>query len=87
MKINEPQRVSAVNSYQKQTESRSTSASGKRKTDQVQISAEAQEMLSSSQTQKEERADRVNDLKKEVASGTYHVDTGKIAEKLWPFLK
>ncbi|QYR22106.1 flagellar biosynthesis anti-sigma factor FlgM [Paenibacillus sp. sptzw28] len=87
MKINEPQRIGAVNPYQKQTESRSSSANSKRRTDQVHISAEAQEMLSSSQTKKEERADRVNDLKKEVASGTYHVDAGKIAEKLWPFLK
>ncbi|WP_274654207.1 flagellar biosynthesis anti-sigma factor FlgM [Paenibacillus humicola] len=87
MKINEPSRVSAVNSYQKQTESRSPGTSRKRQTDQVHISAEAQEMLSTSQAGKDERISRINELKKEVASGTYYVDAGKIAEKVWPFIK
>jgi negative regulator of flagellin synthesis FlgM len=87
MKINEPQRISAVNTYQKQNENRAPETSPKKKTDQVQISAEAQEMLSTSKLQNEERAERINRLKKEVASGTYHVDAGKIAEKLLPYLK
>jgi len=87
MKINEPSRLGAVNSYQKQTESRTAGTSRKRQTDQVQISAEAQEMLSTSQTSTDERASRINELKKEVATGTYHVDARKIAEKVWPFIR
>ena len=34
-----------------------------------------------------ERAQRIGELKQSVSTGTYHVDAGKIAEKLWPYLK
>lgn len=87
MKINESQRIGAINQYRQQNEQRAGTAGKKRSQDEVSISAEAKEMLTNSQTQKEERLNRVNDLRKEVASGTYHVAAGKIAEKLWPFIK
>ncbi|MFC5653081.1 flagellar biosynthesis anti-sigma factor FlgM [Paenibacillus solisilvae] len=87
MKINETQRIGAVNPYQKQNEQQTGNAGRKRKTDEVQISAEAQEMLSSSRVNGAERAKLINELKQSVRSGTYHVEAGKIAEKLLPFLK
>lgn len=87
MKINHTQRINAVNPYQKQNDQQAGSLSRKRKTDEVQISAEAQEMLSYSRVNDPERAKRIDDLKESVRSGTYQVESGKIAEKLLPYLK
>ncbi|MFD0714954.1 flagellar biosynthesis anti-sigma factor FlgM [Paenibacillus sp. GCM10027626] len=87
MKINEIQRIGAVNPYKQNQEQRTGQTERKRSRDEVQISAEAQEMLSYSRANDTERAKRVQALKQEVSSGTYHVDAGKIAEKVWPFLK
>lgn len=87
MKINESQRIGAVNPYQKHNDQQTSTAGRKRKTDEVQISAEAQEMLSSSRVNGADRAKLINELKQSVSSGTYHVEAGKIAEKMLPFLK
>lgn len=45
MKINQSQRINTVNPYQKQNDQQAGNVGRKRKTDEVQISAEAQEML------------------------------------------
>lgn len=87
LKINETQRIGALNPYQKQNEAHAREASKARKKDEVQISAAAKEMLTSSQANSPERNERINQLKQSVASGTYHVEAGKIAEKLLPYLK
>ncbi|RIX47293.1 flagellar biosynthesis anti-sigma factor FlgM [Paenibacillus nanensis] len=86
MKINESNRIGATNPYAKQNELRAETAKKAKKKDEVQISAAAQEMLTTSKLNSSERAERINQLKQSVASGTYHVDAGKIAEKLLPFL-
>ena len=57
------------------------------KKDQVQISSEAKEMLSTSKMEHAERSRHIQHLKQSVASGTYYVDSGKLAEKLLPFFK
>ncbi|QHT63453.1 flagellar biosynthesis anti-sigma factor FlgM [Paenibacillus lycopersici] len=87
MKINQSQRIGAVNPYQKQNDPQTEGLSRKRKKDEVQISAEAQEMLSTSRANDPERTKRIDELKDSVRSGTYHVESGKIAEKLLPYLK
>ncbi|RCW44820.1 flagellar biosynthesis anti-sigma factor FlgM [Paenibacillus prosopidis] len=87
MKINEPKRIGALNPYQKMNESRTSGANKAHKKDEVQISAAAKEMLTTSQANSAERSQRIEQLKKSVASGTYHVEAGKIAEKLLPYLK
>ncbi|MBW7474997.1 flagellar biosynthesis anti-sigma factor FlgM [Paenibacillus oenotherae] len=87
MKINETQRIGGVNPYQKQNEQRAGGMGRKRQTDEVQISAEAQEMLSYSRASNAELSKRIEDLKESVRTGSYHVDSGKIAEKIWPFIK
>ncbi|SFT25625.1 flagellar biosynthesis anti-sigma factor FlgM [Paenibacillus sp. BC26] len=87
MKINQSHRINAVNPYQKQSEQQANALDRKRKTDKVQISAEAQEMLSSSRVHDTDRAKLIDDLKQSVSTGSYHVESGKIAEKLLPFLK
>ncbi|GFZ97600.1 hypothetical protein GCM10008018_49820 [Paenibacillus marchantiophytorum] len=87
MKINDNQRVGAINPYKKAGDAAFTQAAGKKgkPKDQVEISAEAKELLGASRT--EEQTLRIEQLKTSVASGTYHVDAGKIAEKLLPYLK
>ncbi len=87
MKINETNRIGAANPYLKHNEARVASTGKARPKDEVQISAAAKEMLSNSQTHGAERAKQLEQLKQSVASGTYHVEAGKIAEKLLPYLK
>ncbi|MDQ6422508.1 flagellar biosynthesis anti-sigma factor FlgM [Paenibacillus sp. LHD-117] len=87
MKINETNRIGGANPYQKQSEFRANEGKKTKQKDEVQISAAAKEMLSTSKLGSSERAERINELKQSVASGTYHVEAGKIAEKLLPYLK
>lgn len=85
MKINEPNRIGALNPYQKQNESRISETNKSKKKDEVQISAAAKE-LATSQASSAERAKQLEELKQAVSTGTYHVEAGKIAEKLFPYL-
>ncbi|MFD2116999.1 flagellar biosynthesis anti-sigma factor FlgM [Paenibacillus yanchengensis] len=88
MKINESGRVSGIaNPYKLQQEMRAEQFGTKRRKDEVQISPEAKEMLQSSQLNQAERSKHIEQLKQSVASGTYHVEAGKIAEKLLPYLR
>ncbi|CAM2934129.1 flagellar biosynthesis anti-sigma factor FlgM [Paenibacillus sediminis] len=89
MKINETGRIGAINSYQRNVEARENFTGKKnRQKDQVSISPEAKEMLEAqNQVQDPQRAERINDLKQSVATGTYYVDAAKIAEKLLPYFK
>lgn len=87
LKINETNRIGGLNSYHKQNESRLSETNKTRKKDEVQISDAAKEMLSTSKASSAERTQQIEQLKRSVASGTYHVEAGKIAEKLLPYLK
>ncbi|MFB9327048.1 flagellar biosynthesis anti-sigma factor FlgM [Paenibacillus aurantiacus] len=88
MKINDMRRVSGVNPYQKQNEARATgNTERKQQKDEVKFSAEAMEMLSTSRSNDAERTQRIQELKAQVASGTYHVDAGKLADKVLPFIR
>lgn len=89
MKINDNGRIGNVNPYKKSGESAFAQAAGKKgkAKDQVEISAEAKELLGAQGNRTEEQSLRIDQLKSSVASGTYHVDAGKIAEKLLPYLK
>ncbi|GKS14103.1 flagellar biosynthesis anti-sigma factor FlgM [Paenibacillus chitinolyticus] len=87
MKINDSHRIGNVNPYAKHKEQFQTAAAGKRNRpkDEVQISTEAKELLGAAGD--ENRMRRIEELKQQVKSGTYHVEAGKIAEKLLPYLK
>jgi flagellar biosynthesis anti-sigma factor FlgM len=87
MKINETNRIGAYNYYQKQMDQRIDGANKKKQKDIVEISPEAKEMLSTSQTNSPERQRRIEELKQSISAGTYKVDVGKIADKLLPYLK
>ncbi|OBZ09945.1 flagellar biosynthesis anti-sigma factor FlgM [Bacillus sp. FJAT-26390] len=87
MKINETNRIGALNPYHKQNEARLSAEGKTKKKDEVQISAAAKEMLTTSKASGADRTAQIEQLKRSVASGTYHVEAGKIAEKLLPYLK
>ncbi len=87
MKINDTQRIGAYRTYQQQTDARANQTAGKRRKDEVQFSAEAMELLGAQRSEDPNRAKRLEELKEEVRTGTYAVDTGKLAEKLLPFFK
>lgn len=89
MKINDNQRVGAVNPYKKTGDAKFVHMTGKKDKpkDQVEISAEAKELLGvQGNTRTEEQARRIEELKVSVASGMYQVDARKLAEKLLPYL-
>ncbi|AIQ14820.1 flagellar biosynthesis anti-sigma factor FlgM [Paenibacillus durus] len=88
MKINDTGRINGINSYQKAVESGTIDNVRKaRKKDEVSISTEALEMLRAQQTSNAERAQKIEDLKNRVSSGTYHVEARDLAEKLLPYFK
>ncbi|GIP35594.1 flagellar biosynthesis anti-sigma factor FlgM [Paenibacillus sp. J2TS4] len=94
MKINDIQRIGAINPYQRNQHSYAqvqANKKGKQK-DEVQISPEAKELLSSRAASShaevnESREKKIEDLKQAVSTGTYHIEAGKIAEKLYPYIK
>ncbi|MFC0212911.1 flagellar biosynthesis anti-sigma factor FlgM [Paenibacillus chartarius] len=86
MKINESQRVGGVNPYTRaQGAKPGAGAGGKGKVDEVQISSAAKELLGAKNS--EEYRKRIEELKQQVSAGTYHVEAGKIADKLLPYFK
>ncbi|TKH33166.1 flagellar biosynthesis anti-sigma factor FlgM [Paenibacillus polymyxa] len=86
MKINETNRIGAINPYQRNIETgRQEEQKKSRRKDEVSISPEAMEMLNRSSDV--DRVKKIQELKQQVASGTYRVDADKIAEKLLPFFK
>ncbi|MCM3338728.1 MULTISPECIES: flagellar biosynthesis anti-sigma factor FlgM [unclassified Paenibacillus] len=87
MKINETQRLGAIHTYQKQQAMNRASQKPSRK-DELIISTEAKEMLDAqNRVQDTGRSERLAELKHAVATGTYHVESDKIAEKLLPLFK
>jgi negative regulator of flagellin synthesis FlgM len=89
MKINETGWVGAINNYQRQVESQHKDTGSKaRRKDEVSISAEAKELLKAQEVgSNPERAERIEDLKTQVSTGTYHVESHKLADKLAPYFK
>lgn len=88
MKINDSNRINGVSKvYQVQNEYRKGDSRKVRTKDEVQISQAAQKMLNNSRAEQSERTAYINQLKESVRTGTYHVEAGKIAEKLLPYLK
>ncbi|MEI7025669.1 flagellar biosynthesis anti-sigma factor FlgM [Paenibacillus sp. y28] len=86
MKINGMNSIGAVNKYSKSQESQNAAGSGKlgKKKDYIEISDEAKELLN---TQYSASSDKIAELKKSVASGTYDVNARLLADKLYPYVK
>jgi negative regulator of flagellin synthesis FlgM len=86
MKINQINQINQVGkayqAYQKNSgQPKKTSGVKKVQFDQVELSTEAQKQL------QVEKDTRIEQLKKQIESGTYRVDGEKIAEKLVAFWK
>ncbi|MCR8645045.1 flagellar biosynthesis anti-sigma factor FlgM [Paenibacillus sp. N1-5-1-14] len=85
MKISDIHRIGAMNPYKQAGGAKAQSGLNRSlRKDEVQISPEAMELLENKVTNKTER---IAELKQSVATGTYHVEANKIAEKLLPFIK
>lgn len=94
MKINETQRIGAVNSYKKSDDPRLEHGTCRKRKlkDEVRISPEAKQLLGIQGSNTSDPAQsaarrRLEELKQSVSAGTYHVDARKIAEKLFPYIK
>ncbi|GAA3412808.1 flagellar biosynthesis anti-sigma factor FlgM [Paenibacillus hodogayensis] len=87
MKINGINRVGAPNPYARQ-DAKLIDLKGRRdkQKDEVKISVQAQELLVAQGMDAEQRIQKVQELKQSVATGTYQVESSKIAEKLFPYL-
>jgi negative regulator of flagellin synthesis FlgM len=83
MKINEVQRVNALNPYKVTNDAKLSQSDGKKqkKNDEVNISSEAKELQSSIGSNKQ-----IEELKQSYTSGSYHVDASKIADKIFPYI-
>lgn len=82
MKVNPLTRTGAVNPYHNQdTKARELNHGKGKRSDKVEISSEAKQLLGASNEAK------IQQLKNEVSAGTYYVEAGKIAEKLLPYFK
>lgn len=89
MNINHINRVGSVNPYRKQVAAGKTESAGRQasKQDGVEFSDEALKLLGTKpQAVDPARTERIAELKEAVSTGTYHVDAGKVAEKLLPYL-
>lgn len=88
MKINGSNRMNGMNPYQKlnhpATEKTNKTSFGK---DEVKISPEALELMNMKKAENAERNDRIQKLKEQVQSGTYRVDSQKLAEKMYEQFK
>jgi negative regulator of flagellin synthesis FlgM len=83
MKINEVQRVNAINPHKVTNDAKLAQSDGKKqkKKDEVNISFEAKELQGSTAVNQQ-----VQGLKQSYMTGTYHVAARQIAEKLFPYL-
>ncbi|ASJ56102.1 flagellar biosynthesis anti-sigma factor FlgM [Brevibacillus formosus] len=89
MRINEPNRVGMINAYNK-TGNNQVGKSDKipMGKDEVNISTEALEMQRKVEdVNSPQRREKVEQLKKQVEEGKYHVSSERIADKLLSFWK
>lgn len=73
------------NPYKKQTQDlKQETVQSAYKKDEIQISDEAKKLLSSSKFE-QERVDKVNEIKRQVESGNYQVNTTKVVKSILDF--
>ncbi|KGA82416.1 flagellar biosynthesis anti-sigma factor FlgM [Lysinibacillus fusiformis] len=78
--------VNAVNAYKNQVRNVKSDTNKTSFADKIEISKAAQDMKSVS-TYNTERADRVQQLKKDIDSGEYKVDARKVAEDMLKYYR
>lgn len=86
MKINEINRLGALNQYQKQRHPGGTDRTDKTaRKDEVHISSEAKALQEAQGADASRQNDRLAMLKKSVHNGTYHIDARELADRLLPY--
>jgi len=78
--------VNAVNAYKNQVRNVKSNTNKASFADKIEISKAAQEMQGVS-TYSTERAEHVQQLKKDIASGEYKVDARKVAEDMLKYYR
>ncbi|MFF2178510.1 flagellar biosynthesis anti-sigma factor FlgM [Lysinibacillus sp. NPDC093190] len=78
--------INAVNAYKNQVRNVKSGANKASFADKIEISKTAQEMQGVS-TYSTERAERVQQLKKDINSGEYKVDARKVAEDMLKYYR
>jgi negative regulator of flagellin synthesis FlgM len=78
--------INAVNAYKNQVRNVKLDANKASFADKIEISKAAQEMQGVS-TYSTERAEHVQQLKKDIASGDYKVDARKVAEDMLKYYR
>lgn len=78
--------INAVNAYKNQVRNVKSSTNKESFADKIEISKTAQEMQGVS-TYSTERAERIQQLKKDIASGEYKVDARKVAEDMLKYYR
>lgn len=78
--------INAVNAYKNQVRNVKSSTNKASFADKIEISKTAQEMQGVS-TYSTERAERIQQLKKDIASGEYKVDARKVAEDMLKYYR
>ena len=78
--------INAVNAYKNQVRNVKSGADKASFADKIEISKAAQEMQGVS-TYSTERAERVQQLKKDINSGEYKVDARKVAEDMLKYYR
>lgn len=76
-----------IYSYQNQ-QNRSNITNTTKKTSvsaEIQISSRGREISQAILSEQAKRQERVQELKQQIANGTYRVDSGKVTEKLFDF--
>ncbi|MBP1931499.1 flagellar biosynthesis anti-sigma factor FlgM [Ammoniphilus resinae] len=83
MRIQDANRLGMLQSYQKSVQKLPDKKSAARlEGDQLEISADAQERLKLGEMNQTDTRTHIQDLKDQLAAGTYNIPSEKIAEKL-----
>lgn len=86
MNIDKTTASSFIQSYQKQMQvSKVDKTRPLQKEDQLQISNQAKEMFEKTADIDVERQEKINTLKAQIQSGDYHVNSEKVADKIFQF--
>lgn len=82
MKINDINRIQAIQKYQLSNQQERELKQKEAKKDQLSISNEAKVLLEQSKDVNGSSTEKIEKLKEQVENGTYQIDSQKIAEKL-----
>lgn len=90
MKINDVQRLGALSAYNQNRNVSSTKKQAASRKDELSISQQAKQMQdskSAAELKSTTEPQRLAQLQDSVQSGTYHVDTQKLVDAVYPYIR